>query len=204
MKSTYISSFLVLVFLNTGCNSQPKTNSVQDCATLFNQAKNKLNEYYLTDNDSCLHQLLNYAEEASMVCPEYKIKLTDLRITSLMLLQDYEKGSELVNSLNINDFVKPYKKSLYLKTFQSLSFEVKGDTLGRDSCLLDIEREIEFYISEHPSDKDAIADLFFTKAKHMNVEIVIKEIELLQGKDHENIDFFEGLKETIKAMPLHQ
>lgn len=201
MKSIRILFFFVLVLLNTNCNGQPKINSAQDCRTIYNKANNKLNEYYLTNNNGCLRQLLNYTEKVSLLCPEYRTKFINLRITSLMLLQEYEKGYKFVNSLNINDFAKTYKKSMYLKTFKALSFKVQGDTIGRDNCLKEIETEIEDYISEHPSDKDAIADLFFTKIKHVNMEIVIREIELLQKKERKNVDFYEGLKETIKVMP---
>lgn len=201
MKSRYIFGLLAVVLLITSCNGQTKKNNANDCTILYNQANNKLIEYYTTNHDICLHESLNYTEEALSLCPEYKVRLIDLKVTLLMLLHEYKKGHEFINSMNINDFVKPYKKNLYLKTFKALSFEAQGDMLGRDSCFKEIEAEIKSYISEYPSDKEAIADLFFTKVKHIKTELVIKEIDLLQEKNKKDTEFFEGLKETIIAMP---
>lgn len=201
MKLIQRLSFFVLLFLNFACNGQPKMNNIKDCKTIYDQANNKLNEYYLTNNDSCLNQLIVYAKENSSICPEYKIKLTELTLTALTLLYEYEKAYALVNSLNINDFSKAYKKNMYLKTFKALTFEIQGDTLRSDSCFKEVVTEIESYILEYPSDKDAIADLFFTKVRYNNIEIVIKEIELLREKNSIDVDFFEGLKQTIMSMP---
>ncbi len=201
MKVIQRLSFFVLVLLNFTCNGQPKMISINDCKTLYNQANNKINEYYVTKNDSCLNQLIKFTDENSSICSEYKIKLTELKLTAFMLLHDYKKAYGVVNLLSINDFSKSYKKNLYLKTFKALAFEVEGNTHRRDSCFNEVVMEIESYILEHPSDKEANADLFFTKARYINVEIVIKEIELLQEKKGVDVDFFEGLKETIKNLP---
>ena len=200
MKSISIIVFLVFIPLITGCNGKTKTRNTENCTTFFNQANCKLNEYYLTHNDSCLYLSLNYIEKALSLCTEHKASLFNLKITLLMLLHKYEEGYEFVDSVNNNNFAKPYKKNLYLKTFKALAFEVKGDTLKRDRCFNEVESEIKYYLSKHQSDKEAISDLFFIKAKHTNIGIVIKEIELLQDKNKENIEFFESLKETIKAM----
>lgn len=201
MKSSHIIVFSVFALLITGCNGQTKTNSIKDCEFLYKQANSKLNEYHLTNNDSCLDLSLKYTEEALSICSEYIVRLSDLKITLLMLLRKYKEGYEFVNLMNDNDFDKPYKKSMYLKTFNAFYFESQGNTLRRDSCFKDIEIEIKTYLSKNPSDNDATADLFFTKAKHTDIEIVIKEIEFLQEKDQENVDFLEGLKGTIKYMP---
>jgi hypothetical protein len=200
MRLIYIFGLFAVIFF-TNCNGQSKTNSDKDCNSLYTQAKNKLNEYYLVNNDSSLYSSLGYTEQALSSCPEFKGRFTDLKITLLMLLHEYEKGYKFVNALNVKEFSKPYKKSLYLKTFKALSLENQGDTLGRDSCFNELEAEIKSYMSKYPSDKDAIADLFFIKVKHINTELVIKEIDLLQKKNKKDAEFFEGLKETIKAMP---
>lgn len=201
MKLRYILNLLAVVLLITSCNGTTKKNNANNCTTLYNQANNKLNEYYTTNNDSCLHQSLNFTEEALSFCPEYKVRLVDLKITLLILLHEYEKGYEFINLLNENDFSKPYKKNLYLKTFKALSYDAKGNLLGRDSCLKEIEAEIGSYISEHSLDEEAIADLFFTKVKHIKKELVIKEIDSLQEKNKKDTEFFEVLKESIMDMP---
>jgi hypothetical protein len=200
MRLIYILGVLIVVYL-TSCNGQIKPSNDKDCETYYVQAKNKLNEYYLVNEDSSLYSSLNYTEKALSSCPEFKDRLTDLKITLLMLLHEYNAGYEFVNTLTVKNFTKPYKKNLYLKTFKALSLEVQGDTFGKDSCFNELEKEIGTYVSKYPSDKDAIVDLFLTKAKHINTEVVIEEIELLQEKNKEDNEFFEGLKETIRVMP---
>ncbi len=199
MRLIYLISLLT-VLSATSCSGQNKQSSDKDCETQYIQAKDKLNEYYLSNEDSSLYLALNYTDKAFPLCPEFKDRLANLKITLLMLLHEYNTGYEFVNTLNDNDFAKSYKRSLYLETFKALSLEVQGDTIGRDSCFNELEKEIEIYVSKHPLDKDAIADLFFTKIKHIDTEIVIREIGLLQENNKEENEFFEGLKETIRAM----
>lgn len=199
MRLIYLISLLTILSA-TSCSGQKEQGSNKDCETLYKQAKYKLNEYYLSNQDSSLYLALNYTDKALPLCPESKGRLTNLKITLLMLLHEYNTGYEFVSTLNVDDFAKSYKRNLYLETFKALSLEVKGDTLGRDSCFNALEKEIEIHVSKHPLDKDAIADLFFTKAKYIDTEIVIKEIGLLQEKNKEENEFFEGLKETVRAM----
>jgi len=200
MRLIYLISLLTVLSV-TSCTGPKGKSSDKDCETQYVQAKDKLNEYYLSNEDSSLYLALNYTDKALPLCPEFKGRLTNLKITLLMLLHEYNTGYEFVSTLNVNDFAKSYKRSLYLETFKALFLEVQRDTLGRDSCFNELEKEIEVYISKHPLDKDAIADLFFTKAKHTDIEIVIKEIELLQKKNKEENEFFEGLKETLRVVP---
>jgi len=49
-------------------------------------------------------------------------------------------------------------------------------------------------------DKNAIADLFYTKLKYEEKKVVINEINLMQSQENNDKEFFEALKETINAL----
>jgi hypothetical protein len=90
---------------------------------------------------------------------------------------------------------------MYMNTFRALSFENKGDTLQRDAILKELADEIGIYVKENPTDKSAIADLYFTKIRFASKENVIKEIDQIKDSDQAGNDFYEALKESIKFAP---
>ena len=56
------------------------------------------------------------------------------------------------------------------------------------------------YLNTKPLDKNAIADLFYTKLKYEEKKVVINEINLMQSQENNDKEFFEALKETINAL----
>lgn len=202
MKYLNKNLFLAILFaFLLGCNEGSGTMNHNDCLDSYSKANSYLNEYHMKGNEKSLRLSLKITESIYGSCPDFKEQLTNLKITLLMLLKDYEKGFKFVSSLDADKFESAYKKNLYLKTFKALTLEERGDTLKRDELLQELVNEIQNYIDNNSSDKNAIADLFYTKIRFKSENEVIEEIEQLQQKDIDNKDFYEALKESIKFVP---
>ena len=170
-----------------------------DCKNSYQKAKINLNKYYEDRSSSHLDSALYYANQLS-ACTEYKVRAVNLKITVYTLLKKYEMGCKYLDSLNVTDFSLPYQKTLYMKTFEGLSFEQRDDYTKRNACYKEIVAEIERYLNTNPLNKNAIADLFYTKLKYEEKKVVINEINLMQSQKKNDKEFFDALKETINAM----
>ncbi len=184
-----------------GCSNGASTLSDKDCKDNLSRANSYLNEYYIDGNDENLNLSLSMVDSVFNLCPKNKGQFVSLKITLLTLLKDYDKGFEFVSTLEEEEFDKPYKRNMYLKTFKALSFETKGDTIQKDEFLKELANEIESYVKENPTDKSSITDLFFTKIRFTSKEDVIEEINRMQENVATDKDFYEALKESIKFSP---
>ena len=183
------------------CSNGSGVLSNNDCKNKIAKANSYLNEFYIDGNEKSLIFSLSIIDSVIDLCPENKSQMVSLKITLLTLLKDYEKGFQFVSTLEKEGFDKTYKRNMYMNTFRALSFENKGDTLQRDAILKELADEIGIYVKENPTDKSAIADLYFTKIRFASKENVIKEIDQIKDSDQAGNDFYEALKESIKFAP---
>lgn len=196
------NSFLTFTLaLSLGCSNGTSVLSDKDCQNNLSKASAHLNEYYIDGNEKGLSLSLSIIDSVFNLCPDNRGQLVSLKITFLTLLKDYDKGFEFVNTLEKERFDKPYKKSMYLKTFKALSFEAKGDIMERDVLFKELSYEIESFVNNNPGDKRAITDLFFTKIRFTSKEVVIEEIDQVQENAEADKDFYVALKESIKFAP---
>jgi hypothetical protein len=196
MFAIILSSAILL-----SCQGERNSIKQEDCNKSYQKATSALNNYYVDSNKVYLDTAYYVVEKVYGTCPEFKSRFTNLKISLLLLRQEYESGYRFVDSLEENEFRQSYKKKLYLKTFQALTFEQQGDTSQRNEYFEKLVVEIEIYISVNPSDKDAIADLFYTKLKFKEKAEVKREIDSMQTKRNNEKDFFNALKEAISASP---
>ena len=69
----------------------------------------KLHSFYSSNTQSLLNESLNDAEGA-MNCPETRLGAIELKISLLILLQEFEAGYKFVFSLSEMDFELLYRK----------------------------------------------------------------------------------------------
>ncbi|HJV77723.1 MAG TPA: hypothetical protein VJ602_05010 [Paludibacter sp.] len=188
-------SLIIAVFCILCLNCRGESG---DCKSSYKKATEKLNQYYIDGLSSHLDTALYYASQLN-TCSEYKVRGVNLKLTLYMLSKKYEAGDKYVDSLFEKDFSRPYQKILYRNSFRALLLEKQNDIAGRDSCYNEIIIEIRKYIKKNPLNKDAIADLFYTKINFEDRETVINEIDLLKSKKSYDKDFLEALKETIDS-----
>ena len=189
-----ISSFCI--FLLISCRGSNVDSFEEDCVKSYSSANSSLNDYYIDKKNYHLDTALNEIEKVYNLCPDYKTRLTDLKFKILILLRDDQKGLVFVNSLDSATFNKAYKKKLYLTIFEAFKYEKQADTVKSKIVYEDIVKEIEKYVSNNPSDKEAFCDLLFNKIKIIGKESVLKEIDSLYANKFEP-SFMEAIKETI-------
>lgn len=189
--------FIVFIGIFPSCQAD-STPQNSKCKGAYNMANSLLNEFYQKADQSKLDTALYIVERNINVCPDYDTRMVNLKIRMLILLKADDRGYKFVDSLDENKFDKPYKKSLYLKNFKAMGLEKRGDSLSRNHQYLEIIDDVLKYIKLHPSDKEAIADLFFIKAKVEEKSKILKSIDTMrrQSKDDDSL-FYEGLKSLV-------
>jgi len=101
----------ILPALFLSCSNVASTLSDTDCQNNISKANAHLNEYYFDGNEKNLNLALSIIDSLLILCPQYREQLVSLKITLLILLKEYDKGSEFVNTLKEEGFDKPYKRN---------------------------------------------------------------------------------------------
>lgn len=191
--------FVILIFsvACTSCHATNKSDST-NCRKFYNEANKKLNEYYQYADLKNLDTALSTIDANISNCSEYEAKMVNLKIRLLILLKSYDRGYKFIDSLDEAKFDKLYKKKFYLKTFKIMELENNGDSASIKEQYKEIVSDISRYLIKHPSDKEAIADLFFTRAKVESKSDILKDLEIMRKKD-KSIDsnFFSALETAI-------
>lgn len=193
------SFFFVLIFNGICSGCQGDTKSEKDkCKEAYKEANVRLNEFYQKADQKKLDTALYIVEKNINACPDYNVRMVNLKIRILILLKAYDRGYKFIDSLDEEKFDKPYKKSFYLKSFRAMGLESQGDSVNRNKQYLGIIDDVLGYIKLHPSDREAIADLFFIKAKVEEKSKVLESIDIMrrQGNVSDSM-FYEGLKSAI-------
>lgn len=195
LYSLFIILMLSEVFVS--CQGADRSNNT-DCQNLYKDANSRLNEYYQYADPKKLDTALAVIEGNISVCPEYEARMVNLKIRLLILLKAHDHGYKFIDSLDEAKFDKSYKKNFYLKSFKAMEFESTGDSININKQYKEIVYDISEYLTKYPSDKEAIADLFFTKVKIENKQEVLRDLKLMQQKnDNIDRDFFDGLKTAV-------
>jgi hypothetical protein len=192
------SFFLSLIFsgMCASCQNNMKASG-NNCDKAYRQANNNLNAYYRQGDRRKLDTALTIIDENIQACPDYKNRMVNLKIRLMILTKAYASGYRFIDSLEGEKFDKSYKKSFYLKSFRAMELNEQGDSVNRDKLYRDIVDDILPYIKEHPSDNEAVADLFFTKVKVEDKAKVLKEIDFMKHQQGNDSLFYEGLKTAI-------
>lgn len=198
MKNLDKKTFLLLTILIWSCQGKMKCRNEKNCDKHYKNAISKLNNYYEYKNSMDLDTALISLEKSYKLCPERrKNRFPNVKITLLLLMKEYEWGYRFIDSIELDLFKSSYKKNVYSKTFQGLLYEKQGDTINRNICFKNLVNEIKLYLSNNPSDNDAISDLYYTKLRYENKKVVISEIDSTLVTYKGNKDFLERLKNTI-------
>lgn len=194
MKKTNIGLFIFACFL-TSCNGQ--NTNIETCKEHLKKSKTAFNSFY-TQNDQNLLLTALKESELAQDCPETKQASIELKISILSLQKNYNKAYTFVDSLDIKDFTKPYKKDMQSNLFRALDYELKSDLKNRNLYLKKAINEINNFIGDQKViDKEAYYDLFFIKSKMLNKNQLEVDIVLLKKKYPNDKSFFELLKESF-------
>src|ERR1700744_4532502 len=99
-------TILIIGFLSS-CNAQP--SQIQQCDSIYKNAKTLFGNYGRSSDKIFLQKALS-SLDTSMKCEETRIKSISLKISLYFLLQDYKTGAAFVDSLQITDFNRSFKK----------------------------------------------------------------------------------------------
>jgi hypothetical protein len=189
-----VSLSIVILCLISSCNGQSRE---EQCKMHFKKAQKAFNSFYTEQNQKLLTEALTEVE-LSKGCPKIRLGFIELKISILSAKKDYQTGYKFIESLNKNDFTKPYKKVMQYNLFKSLDYESKSDLKNKNLYLKKAVAEIDNYIKEQKIiEQEAFYDLFFVKSKLLKKDEINQELNVLKKEYPSNSDFFEILKETF-------
>lgn len=184
---------IVLACLVSSCNGQ----NLEQCKLHLKKSKEAFNSFYKVQNQKLLTEALSEVE-LSQDCPETRLASVELKISILSLKKDYQTAYKYVESLDKNDFVKSYRKSMQVNFFKALSYESQSDLKNRNLYLKKAISDVEKFINEQKkTDQDAYYDLFLIKSKMLNKEEFNSYINEIIIKNPSEKQFFEILKESF-------
>ncbi|MBO9154350.1 hypothetical protein ACFOTA_19200 [Chitinophaga sp. GCM10012297] len=162
----------------------------EDCPKKYAAAKALLNTwrkiYFLKPGNDYkeLDSALAIIDGNLARCPEYKTRMTSLKIDLLLLRKDDEKAFKFIETLDPEGFDRPYRKKYYLNALKANMLDQKGDTLGRDAHYWKSVDELEAFLKlkENASDVMAISDLFYLKVKLEKKGKVLKDLDAILAK----------------------
>ena len=182
-------TFFILLFLGS-CSAQ---TALDHCKESLKNARYKLNTFYKSNDGDLLKSAVQDAGY-SMLCIETRIPAIEIKISLLVLLENFSTGYEFVDSLTENDFAKPYKKIMNSNFFRAMESEANGDTTRGNFFYRVAIKSVEQYLTttdkKSQIDKDAYYDLFFLKSRLLSKNEVNNELGLLSKKYPSEKEFF--------------
>lgn len=166
------------------------------CDLLYEKALDCWCKYSLSHDTLLLRKSEQYLD--SIDCKPVKYGVFELKVSLIYLLKDYERGKDYIASFDSLDFGVGYKKNMYLKTFEALTFASQGDTIKQNQLYLEIVKDIQNYLSNNPNE-ESLYDLYTIKRRIESRDSIIKEIEHIRFSKLYNDDFLDALIETITA-----
>ena len=79
-------------------------------------------------------------------CDSIKLAVVDLKIRLLITLGKFEEGSKYIDSLQVSDFIYPYKKKLIYDNLIARNFGSDNDTFSQNKVLRQMTSDLERYI----------------------------------------------------------
>lgn len=183
-----------LCFLCISCKGQVISDEV--CKENLSEALDKYNTYMtLSQDEYLLKESLDYLGN-SLLCENTKEVSVELKISILLILNQFVEGEKFILSLKEDDFKKPYKKQMYLYYFESKLCKEESCRLSK---LKDIEISIEKYIEEKKIfEEEVYYDLFLIKNELLSEDQFTEQISESIKQFPYYKDFFETLNTTFK------
>lgn len=198
MKYLNTISLFCFVIISVLLNACSGRNAEDRCNSLLQKANDNLYQFY-SSNDTLL--LIEAKKQIdSIECDFFKHKVFNTKVALLVILNEYYEGVDYVKGLDSAEFDREYQKSMYLKSFEAMLCESKGDTVGSKNLYIEIADEIQSYLDKTAyREKEAVVDLFTIKSKVMSKSELMQEIDSLKNSGCCDNDFLESLAEILKS-----
>jgi len=192
MKVVFQNFIFFFLLLFVSCNKV--VESKENCDRVYKKVTSLVSEYYIENDTNKLNEALKVINTTNSKCKD-ESKFILLNINIYNILGDYKNAYSFLDTISGDIFGLPYKKMMYLNFYKA---SMTSDSAERIQYWKQIVNEIETYLKQDSTNKEAIFDLFTFKIKYLNQNQVLNEIDEL-AKKSDDIDFFEGLKNSMKA-----
>jgi hypothetical protein len=192
MKKKLSCLVLLLCVLLNACNNHAE----RKCDLLLKKAQDNLYQFYTSNDTSLLLCAKEYLD--SIDCGSFKNKISYIKTSVLILLGKYSKVIEYVQNLSSASFNKPYHKNMYLKYFEAMQCEAKGDTINSIRLYKEAASEAYPYLDKYRN-REILMDLYLIKSKFEQKDKIIQEVDSLKTTGKYDNDFLDGLISTIKS-----
>ncbi|RYE50276.1 MAG: hypothetical protein EOP48_20070 [Sphingobacteriales bacterium] len=128
-----------------------------------------------------------------MKCDSIKFAVVDLKIRLLLTLGRFEEGANFIDSLQVNDFIYPYKKKLHRDNFLARKFILDNDTTSRDKILWQMTSDLESYIYSNNLKSKEFQEAFIdlTDVDSTKSQGEIESLKIKYPNETKFLEFFE-------------
>ncbi|MFV0326926.1 MAG: hypothetical protein ACK5LF_21530 [Bacteroides xylanisolvens] len=188
MKNLFI---IILFIVSTSACTQSNEDNVK-----YKRALAYIEGYHSNHNKQLLEKALIALDSTSLDSTSSNYcKIANTKISLYLLLEKYKEGIAFVDVIPENRFYKTYQKEMYLKSMLALN---ERDTLKRDSYYQQAILAINSYLSNNPTDEQALTDLFYIRLRFEPRTKVLQGIDEYLKTDSNQIEFFKLLRQSIQ------
>jgi hypothetical protein len=133
-----------------------------------------------------------------MQCDSIKTAVVEFKIHLLITLGKFKEGFDFLNSLEVSDFIYPYKRKFNKDNFIALNFASTKDTISRDMTYRNMVTDLERYISSNTLKskefQEAFTDLNALTENLNNSSVSKRQIDFQKLKypgEAKFLDFFK-------------
>ncbi len=129
-----------------------------------------------------------------MQCDSIKAAVVELKIRLLSTLGKFKEGSKFIDSLQVSDFIYPYKKKLNHDNFIALNFASHNDTVNRNKVLRQMASDLGSYISNNHLTSKEFQEAFL-ELTAIDSTAAYRQIDSLKIKYPNEEKFFNFFKD---------
>ncbi len=162
-KLLFLPISLMVVLLGSSCHSQ--SQGLVSCKENYNQAHAAWAGFYQNSDTALLRKALPLFRK-SMACKEIKSRAITMTISILSVLNEFRTAYLFIDSLNTDDFDRPYQKTADSYFLRSKLSESQGDMRSKELFLDSAIRSVDDYLRPKTKfENESFIDLTFLQSQ---------------------------------------
>jgi len=194
-----VKKLWIVIFISMLESCSAQTDRVEDCEENYAKGRDFINKYAESYNKEYLYTALSLFD-SSFLCKSTRFQSINSKIITYNLLRNYKEGSEYINSLQSEEFKKPYEKKINKELFDGYFLQSSGDSIGARTIFMQIASDLKTFLINKKSgdlEKDVLSTLIFIESKYFSVSQLKDELEELKGKFPNDKEFIDSLEKVI-------
>lgn len=187
-KTLFITALVSCMFNLVGCGNS-------DNEARYGRAHEKLQEYYRTQNDSCLNKAKATFDSIDVFNTFSQLNEA---LSCNVLVEDYQKCVDIIEGGDGSFFESESQRKLMAFTYRSLHYGKIGDTIMKRKCHDESIGLIKASMESNP-DESTLGELYALRTIFGEEEILKRELDSLKLANLYSAEIINLFLETLKS-----